>query len=52
MVNVDFIMAKAYSPYTAILARPRLHAMGVISSTLPVKLKNPTEEGIGELLGC
>ena len=52
VVNVDFIVAEAYSPYTAILARPRLHAMGAVSSTLPVKLKNPTEEGVGELLGC
>ena len=51
-VNVDFIVAKAYSPYTTILARPRLHAMGAISSTLLMKLKNPIEEGIGELLGC
>ena len=52
MVNVDFIVVEAYSPYMAILARLGLHALGAISSTLPVKLKNPTEEGVGEFLGC
>ena len=34
MVEVDFIMVDAYSPYTAIMARPWLHALGVVSSTL------------------
>ena len=49
---MDFIVVEAYSPYTAILARPWLHTIGVVSSTLHVKLKYPTEEGVGELLGC
>ena len=52
VVNVDFIVVEAYSPYTAILARPWLHTIGVVSSTLHVKLKYPTEEEVGELLGC
>ena len=52
VVEVDFIMVDAYSPYTAILARPWLHAMGVVSSTLHVKMKYATEEHIKELLGC
>ena len=52
VVNVDFIVVEAYSPYTAILARPWLHTIGVVSLTLHVKLKYPTEEGVGELLGC
>ena len=30
VVNVDFIVVEAYSPYTAILVRPCLHAMGAI----------------------
>ena len=34
VVEVDFIMVDAYSPYTAIVARPWLHALGVVSSTL------------------
>ena len=52
VVNADFIMVEAYSPYMAILARPWLYAMGAVSSTLHVKLKYPTKEGVGELLGC
>ena len=52
VVNVDFIVVEAYSPYMAILTRPRLHSIGAVSSTFLVKLKNPTEEGVGELLGC
>ena len=34
IVEVDFIMVDAYSPYTAIFARPWLHTLGVVSSTL------------------
>ena len=52
VVNADFIMVEAYSPYMAILARPWLHALGVVSSTLHVEFKYPTEGGVGELLGC
>ena len=42
---------EAYSPYTAILARPWLHTKGTVSSTLHGKLKYPIEEGVRELLG-
>ena len=38
-VEVDFIMVDAYSPYTAIVARPWLHTLGAISSTLHQKIK-------------
>lgn len=34
VVEVDFIVVDAYSPYTAIVARPWLYALGVVSSTL------------------
>ena len=34
IVEVDFIVVDAYSPYTAIVARPWLHALGAVSSTL------------------
>ena len=34
VVEVDFIVVDAYSPFTAIVARPWLHALGVVSSTL------------------
>ncbi|XP_075662928.1 uncharacterized protein LOC142632394 [Castanea sativa] len=40
-VQVNFIVVRAYSPYMAILARPWLHAMEAISSTLHVKVKYP-----------
>ncbi|XP_075659093.1 uncharacterized protein LOC142628956 [Castanea sativa] len=39
VVEVDFIVVDAYSPYTAIMARPWLLAMGVVSSTLHLKVK-------------
>nr|XP_023925711.1 uncharacterized protein LOC112037133 [Quercus suber] len=41
VVQVNFIIVKAYSPYTTILARPWLHTMGVVSSTLNLKVKCP-----------
>ena len=50
-VQVSFIVVKAYSPYIAILARPWLHAMGVVSSTLHLKVKYPTQGRVGELVG-
>ena len=34
IMEVDFIMVDSYSPYTAIVARPWLHALEVVSSTL------------------
>ena len=52
MVKVNFIVVDAFSPYTAILDRPWLHAMGVVSSTLHVKVKYPTREGVAKLVEC
>ena len=43
VVEVNFIVVEAYSPYAAILARPWLHAMGAVSSTLHMKVKFPIE---------
>ena len=51
MVEVDFIVVDAYSPYTAIVARPWLHNLGVVSSTLHQKVKYPSEGQIEEILG-
>ena len=34
VVEVDFIIVDAYSPYTAIIARPWLHTLEAVSSTL------------------
>ena len=42
-VEVNFIVVEAYSPYTAILVRPWLHAMGIVSSTLHLKVKYPMQ---------
>ena len=50
-VEVDFIVVDAYSPYTAIVARPWLHTLGTVSSTLHQKIKYPFEGEIEEILG-
>ena len=50
-VEVDFIVVDAYSPYTAIVARPCLHILGAVSSTLHQKVKYPSECQIKEILG-
>ena len=45
-VMVTFIVVRSFAPYTAILGRPWIHAMGAILSTLHMKVKFPTEQGI------
>ena len=50
-VEVDFIVVDAYSSYTAIVARPWLHTLGAVSSTLHQKIKYPSEGQIEEILG-
>lgn len=52
VVEIDFIVVDAYSPYIAILARPCLLAMETVSSTLHMKVQYPTEGHVGELVGC
>ena len=42
VVEVDFIVVDAFSPYTAIVARPWLHTLGAVSSTLHQKVKYPS----------
>ena len=42
MVEVDFIVVDTYFPYTAIVARPWLHTLGAVSSTLHQKVKYPS----------
>ena len=51
MVEVDFIVMDAYSPYTSIVARPWLHTLGAVSSILHQKIKYPSEGQIEEILG-
>ena len=50
IVEVDFIMVDSYSPYTAIVAGPWLHALEAVSSTLHQKLKYPSEGLVKEIL--
>ena len=51
VVEVDFIVVDAYSPYTAIVARPWLHTLGAVSSTLHQKVEYLSEGQIKEILG-
>jgi len=48
---VNFIVVDAYFPYTAIVARPWLHTMGVVSSILHLKVKYPSRDQVEELVG-
>ena len=50
VVEMNFIVVDAYSPYTTILAIPWLHAMGAISSTLHLKVKYPSGDHVEELI--
>ncbi|XP_075670438.1 uncharacterized protein LOC142640249 [Castanea sativa] len=50
-VVVAFIVVTSYSPYTAILGRPWIYAMGAVPSTLHVKVKFCTEHGIAIVQG-
>ena len=51
VVQVSFIVDEAYSLYTAILARPWLHAMGAVSFTLHLKVKYLIGGQVEELVG-
>jgi len=50
-MEVDFIVVDVYSSYTAIMARPWLHAKGAVSSTLHLKVKYPSRDQVEELIG-
>ena len=50
VVEVNFIVVDSYSPYTAIVARPWLHVLGAVSSTLHQKVKYPSEGLVKEIL--
>ena len=51
VVEVDFIVVDAYSSYRAIVARPWLHTLEAVSSTLHQKVKYPSDGQIREILG-
>ncbi|XP_065622239.1 uncharacterized protein LOC136064427 [Quercus suber] len=42
VVEVNFIMVDTYSPYTAIVGRPWLHALGAVAPSLHQKVKFPS----------
>ena len=50
VVEVNFIVVDAYSPYMTIMARPWLYALEVVSSTLHLKVKYPSGDQIEELV--
>ena len=45
-VEVNFIVVNAFSPYTAILGQPWIHAMGAVPSTLLQEIKFPIKDGV------
>ena len=47
---MNFIVVDAYFPYTAIVARPWLHTIGAVSSTLHLKVKYPSGDQVEELV--
>ena len=50
-VIVTFIVVNSFSPYTAILGRLWIHAMGAIPSTLHMKVKFRMERGVATVRG-
>ena len=51
VVDVNFIVVNAYSPYTAIVARPWIHALEAVSSTLHQKVKYLSRGQVEEIRG-
>ena len=51
VVEVDFIVVNVFSPYTAIIGRPWLHALGAVSFTLHQKVKYPSDGKVAEIVG-
>ena len=51
VIEVDFIVVDAFSPYTAIMSRPWLHSLGAVLSTLHQKVKYPFGGQVLEIVG-
>ena len=51
VVEVDFIIVDAFSPYTTIMDRLWLHTLGAISSTFHQKVKYPSRDQVFEIVG-
>ena len=50
-VQTGLVVVDVFSPYTAIMGRPWLHSLGVVSSTLHQKVKYPSEGQVLEIVG-
>ena len=50
-VMICFIVVNTFSPFIAILGRLWIHAIGAMPSTLHMKVKFPTEDGISMVRG-
>ena len=50
-VTIAFIVVALFSPYTTILGRSWIHTMGTVLSTLHMKVKFHTEQGIAVVRG-
>ena len=51
VVEVDFIVVDAFSPYTAIMGRPWLHSLGAVYSTFHQNVKYPSGDQVLEIVG-
>ena len=51
VIEVDFIVVDAFSPYTTIMGKPWLHSLDAVSSTLHQKVKYPSEGQVLEIVG-
>ena len=51
VIEVDFIVVGAYLSYTAIVARPWIHALDVVCSTLHQKVKYSSKGRVEEIRG-
>ena len=49
IVEVDFIVMDIYSLYTAIVAKPWLHTLGAVASTMHQKVKFPFKGRVLEI---
>ncbi len=49
--TVDFLIVNCPSAYNAIIGRPTLNRLRVVTSTYHLLIKFPTEHGIGEVRG-
>ena len=52
IVEVNFVVVDTYYPYTAIVDRPWLHTLRVVTSSLHQKVKFLSRDQVFEIRGC